>query len=66
MRKIDIPSLHLVGLADPYLSRSRLLFSEFYEPDKRTLLEHEETHNVPSIRTGLYPTIKDWVAKQYQ
>eukprot|EP01036_Dinobryon_divergens_P026076 gene26076-34684_t len=62
-RKISMPSLHLMGSADPFLSRSRLLRADFYEEASSTVLEHGEGHNIPSIRTNLYPAISQWLEK---
>jgi len=61
--KITLPSLHLMGSADPYLSRSRQLRKDFYESTSSTVLEHDEGHNIPSIRTQLYPVISQWLEK---
>ena len=49
-----------MGLADSYLPESRKLMS-YYNDDERMVLEHEEGHNIPSIRTGLYDAIKSWM-----
>jgi predicted esterase len=57
---LDIPSLHIIGRADPLLYRSERLLT-FYNPDKATILYHSEGHNIPSIRTQLYPTILMWL-----
>lgn len=57
---LDIPSLHIMGRADPLLSRSERLLT-FYNPDKATILYHSEGHNIPSMRTQLYPTILTWL-----
>lgn len=57
---IDIPSLHIMGRADPLLPRSEQLLA-FYNSDKATVLYHSEGHNIPSIRTELYPVILTWL-----
>eukprot|EP01032_Pedospumella_encystans_P014493 gene14493-16638_t len=33
----------------------------YYDSSSSTVLEHEEGHNIPSMRTGLYPQISEWV-----
>ena len=57
-----IPSLHIQGASDPFLSSSKKL-EEMYDPNTRTQMLHGEEHNIPSIRTELYPLIKSWVHK---
>jgi hypothetical protein len=60
--KISIPSLHIMGLHDEYRPRSEEL-SDMYDDanDMRTIIVHEEGHNIPSIRTKLYPQITAWM-----
>lgn len=58
---LDIPSLHLIGTQDSLMPRSKKLLEHFRE-EKRTVLYHNEGHNVPSMRTGLYPEIAAWIA----
>jgi hypothetical protein len=88
------PSLHIIGLADPLLSKSEQLcalyagddvgyqraaetkaegtMTKVSDGDKtvdatgrasidKCVLTHKEGHNIPSIRTGLYPLIKSWI-----
>lgn len=57
---IDIPSLHLIGRGDHLKHRCERLI-EVYSASKRTVLYHDEGHNIPSIRTGLYPEIEAWI-----
>eukprot|EP01036_Dinobryon_divergens_P035239 gene35239-45633_t len=59
---IRTPSLHIHGLEDSRKPRSQRL-QEYFEPSTRIVLSHSEGHNVPSIRTKLYPVIKDWIYK---
>ncbi len=59
-KKIAIPSLHVMGRADPLLAQSRALV-QLFDEDSRTLMEHEEGHNIPSLRSGLYPGITQWI-----
>lgn len=60
--KISLPNLHIQGAEDPYFSSSKRL-EAFYESDKKLVMVHEEGHNIPTIRTELYPLINDWVYK---
>jgi len=57
---LKTPSLHIQGLADYVRERSKLL-EEFYDASSRTVLTHEEGHKIPSKRTDLYPSIKEWI-----
>jgi hypothetical protein len=50
-----------MGLVDPHLNRSRQLRRDFYESTSSTVLEYDEGHNIPSIRTQLYPVISQWL-----
>lgn len=55
--------MHIIGKADSYYSRSTEVV-EFYKKnnkDNTKLLLHEEGHQIPSIRTGLYPHITNWI-----
>lgn len=47
------------------LEKSRELVT-YYDEDRTTVLEHPEGHNIPSMRTGLYPRISEWVLKLHQ
>ena len=60
---LALPSLHIHGLADPYLELSQRLL-DMYAQTGRALLQHEEGHNIPSIRTNLYAKINAWLAAQ--
>eukprot|EP01034_Spumella_vulgaris_P026153 gene26153-32688_t len=57
---INLRSLHIAGLSDPLLPRSRALI-QLYSEHNRKVLEHSEGHNIPSMRTDLYPAIKQWI-----
>lgn len=59
-----IPSLHILGSADPLRDYS-VKAVQFYGEETRTVLEHQEGHNIPSLGTGLYPVIADWVQQQF-
>lgn len=61
-QKISIPSLHIMGKFDEYRRRSELLYHMYDQTnDMRTVMIHEEGHNIPSIRTELYPLISSWI-----
>lgn len=60
-----MPSLHIMGTADPLLSRSNALL-RYYDSNHAQVLQHGEGHNIPSMRTGLYPSIKEWIDAQYR
>ena len=55
-----MPSLHVMGRGDPFLPRSREL-EELYSPAGRASVLHEEGHNIPSLRTGAYPQLREWI-----
>jgi hypothetical protein len=55
--------MHIMGDIDPLLSDSKQLF-DLYSDKSRNILTHEEGHNIPSIRTNLYPKIQDFLDKQ--
>ena len=59
---IQIPSLHLIGDEDPYKDRCHCLVN-YYAANKRTIITYPEGHNIPSIRTNIYPQILDWLRK---
>lgn len=59
---VQLPSLHIMGQADFLLPQSKELEAQFDSTLKSSML-HEEGHNIPSIRTKLYPLIKSWVEK---
>eukprot|EP01038_Epipyxis_sp_PR26KG_P009677 gene9677-13030_t len=58
--KLLIPNLHIIGRADPLLPLCQKLLG-YYDDSSRSELYHEEGHNIPSIRTGLYPSIRQWI-----
>lgn len=60
---LNIPSLHLIGTEDEHLPFCNLLV-ERYDAGLRKILTYPEGHNIPSIRTNLYPTIKFWIQEQ--
>jgi len=57
---LQIKSLHLMGLLDEVLERSKAL-KDMFAPELATVIEHAEGHNIPSIRTDTYHAIKKWV-----
>ena len=60
---IFLPSLHLMGKDDPFLRLSHLLKDACYDVELKTEMIHEEAHNIPSIRTGIYPQVKAWIER---
>jgi hypothetical protein len=58
--RLHTPSLHIIGQSDPYHPNSKIL-EQIYDEKSRTTLIHSEGHNIPSIKTDLYPTIKEWI-----
>lgn len=58
---IALPSLHLIGEQDSYQQRSRTLASWYKDS---TVMTFNEGHNIPSMRTGLYPAISSWLQAQ--
>jgi hypothetical protein len=57
-----LPSLHIMGCRDFVYTRSVDL-TNYYDASMRVVLEHGEGHNIPSMRSGLYPIISEWVNK---
>lgn len=57
---VNIPSLHIIGRKDPLSVRSEKLVTYFHE-SLTTVIYHDEGHNIPSVRTGLYSTIYSWL-----
>jgi len=59
------PSLHIHGLADPLLPYSQRLVGMYAQQQQQQqlpcVLQHEEGHNIPSMKTGLYPKINEWL-----
>lgn len=49
-----------MGSADPLREKSAQSL-QYYAPKSSTVLEHQEGHNIPSMATGLYPVISDWI-----
>jgi predicted esterase len=83
---LPLISLHIMGLEDGLLPRSRILASSFLEKDATVdfprsshsltthlivmysrplsnlqVLQHEEAHNIPSVRTKIYHLVKLWI-----
>jgi Serine hydrolase (FSH1) len=58
------PSLHIMGQADPLLPESKVLKDLYVDSTSRIIMMHEEGHNVPSIRTNLYPAIQRFLVDQ--
>lgn len=57
---IEIPSLHIIGTQDLLKERSERLLN-YFNPATRTVMYHNEGHNIPSIRTELYGQIEAWM-----
>ena len=60
---LPVPSLHIIGEEDPFKSISLELIT-WYQQDGMKLCRHNEGHNIPSLRTELYPII-DLFIKQH-
>lgn len=56
-----IPSLHIMGEIDPLLPESLILESLYAAIPERVTLTHVEGHNIPSMRTNLYPQIEEFI-----
>ena len=53
-----------MGSEDHLLSYSHQL--EFlYDPFLRNTIIHNESHNIPSVRTNTYNDIRDWINKYH-
>lgn len=58
---LRIPSLHIMGEIDPLLPDSLILESLYSAVPERVTLTHAEGHNIPSIRTNIYPQIQKFL-----
>lgn len=56
-----MPSLHIIGEADPYKENSRDLYNLYQDDNNRSILYHNEGHNIPSVRTGIYKDIEKYI-----
>jgi Serine hydrolase (FSH1) len=56
-----IPSLHIMGQEDPLLPENLILESLYAAIPERVTLSHIEGHNIPSIRTNIYPQIQKFI-----
>ena len=56
---LNVNSLHIMGRKDQVFESSMKL-CEFYTENMATKIEHDEGHNVPSVRTRTYHLIKKW------
>lgn len=52
-----------MGLEDPYLALSKQLVS-VYDKHLATIIEHKEGHQIPSLRTGIYQDVNNWLLKR--
>lgn len=62
---LEVASLHIMGARDPFRDYSLLLARDWYAEGRRQTVEHTEAHNIPSMRTGLYPMIRAWIAQRF-
>ena len=60
MEALNVNSLHIMGQKDPAFGRS-IKLCEFYAENMVTKIEHNEGHNIPSVRTKTYHLIKKWL-----
>ena len=60
LRPLPIPSLHIIGAEDSYLPQLEQLVT-WYDPSQAKVCRHSEGHNIPSIRTELYPEINAYI-----
>ena len=58
---IDISSLHIYGTSDSILEKCKAL-TRIYK--NSTILEHNEGHNIPSVSTNTYESIKKFIYDQ--
>ena len=61
--QLPIPSLHIIGHADPYKDQSIQLYERFYSSNTSTCLYHNQDHRIPTMDTGIYPLIYDWLCQ---
>ena len=53
-----------MGEKDPYFNDSKSLSNRIYENDTKKVIIFNEGHNIPSIRTNIYPEVKEWIYSQ--
>ena len=59
--QLEISSLHLWGASDYILTRSVNLKSFCFSNGTSKSITFGEGHNIPSMRTGIYPSVKEWI-----
>ncbi|KAH6665792.1 serine hydrolase FSH [Halenospora varia] len=52
-RKLQLPSVHLYGLQDPYLKNARMLYEQIYHEKMADLVEFDGGHNIPGNKADL-------------
>jgi predicted esterase len=57
---VSLPNLHIIGDMDEYKASS-LELTKWYNAEKQIVLTHTEGHRIPSMNTGLYPKVLDWL-----
>lgn len=63
--KITLPSLLIASRNDVWLQGTDFfeIFKSFFDESTTELLYHNEGHRVPSPKSELYPSIKEWIYK---
>ncbi|KAI9858409.1 MAG: hypothetical protein M1813_007513 [Trichoglossum hirsutum] len=51
--RLRIPSVHVHGLQDPWLSEGRALLADYYEAESATVLEFRGSHHVPTAQKDI-------------
>ena len=57
---ISIPNLHIIG--DKETDREQCVeLTKWYTKENQQILTHPEDHRIPSINTGVYPDVLEWL-----
>ncbi len=56
---LTIPTIHMHGLKDPGLAEHRKLYSEYCDPDTRSLLEWDAGHRLPVRSDDVTPLVQE-------
>ncbi|KAF4617061.1 hypothetical protein G7Y89_g15088 [Cudoniella acicularis] len=52
-KKLQLPSVHLYGLQDPYMGNAKMLYEQIYHAPAADLVEFDGGHNIPGNKKDL-------------
>ena len=65
IQPIQTPSVHVIGLKDPYVDGSRTMATEYFEKDSASVIELNIGHHLPTVNSQ-NEVIADEIRKVYQ